>query len=60
MATIVAATPRCKKRALAARRRPLFNPTGAKTPLAKDDLHNTRASVVVRIGMGRKAPFCSQ
>ena len=34
MATIVAAAPRFKKRALPARRRPLFNPTGAKTPLA--------------------------
>ena len=26
----------------------------------KDDLHNPRVSVVVRIGMGRKASFCSQ
>ena len=28
--------------------------------LVKDVLHNPRESVVVRIGMGRKASFCSQ
>jgi len=27
---------------------------------ARDDLHHPRVSVVVRIGMGRKASFCSQ
>ena len=28
--------------------------------LVKDVLHNPRESVVVRIGLGRKASFCSQ
>ena len=27
---------------------------------SRDDLHNPRESVVVRIGMGRKASFCGQ
>jgi len=40
----------------------LHNPAikKAATGAALDDLHNPRASVVVRIGMGRKASFCSQ
>jgi hypothetical protein len=33
---------------------------GALSQPARDGLHNPREAVIVRIGRGYKAPFCSQ